>query len=104
MAWGKPFQKGQSGNPKGRPRKGQSLTDALRSYLSEEEHDRPRKQILAERLWDLAGNPDPEVALVALRYIFERLDGKVPDPVDVNASGKMVIEVVRVPGRPKSQD
>ena len=102
MVW----QKGQSGNPRGGKRKALSVTAALRAYAEsvDEEDGRTRAEKLADRLWDLADSSDETVALNAVRYIFERLDGKVPDALSVNQSGKLTVEVVRVAGRAKSQD
>ena len=68
------WQLGQSGNPNGRPRKGLALTDVLREHmeLSDEGDSVPRKQRLAEKLYELAmaGN------VSAIEYIGNRLDGK----------------------------
>ena len=68
------WQPGQSGNPNGRPRRGQALTDVLREHMdaSAEGDTVPRKQRLAEKLYELAmaGN------VSAVEYIANRLDGK----------------------------
>ena len=65
---------GQSGNPNGRPRKGLALTDVLREHMdaSDEGDSVPRKQRLAEKLYELAmaGN------VSAIEYIGNRLDGR----------------------------
>lgn len=71
------FAPGQSGNPKGRPKKGLALTDELTAMLRKKGPDgRPRKDLLAERLWNLSNDPDPNVALKATQYIYDRVDGK----------------------------
>jgi hypothetical protein len=72
---GRPFPKGQSGNPTGRP-KG-SLTDILRIILSEV-GDTPgitKGQQIMTKLAMMAnsGNID------AIKMVLERVDGKVPD-------------------------
>ena len=68
------WQPGQSGNPAGRPKKGLALTDVLRQHMdaSDEGYTVPRKQRLAEKLYELAmtGN------VSAIEYIGNRLDGK----------------------------
>ena len=70
---GHKWQPGQSGNPKGRPKTGKRLTDVLRRVLDEPTAEgRTKADDLAETLWKLAeqGNLD------ALKYIYDRLDGK----------------------------
>ena len=68
------WQPGQSGNPNGRPKRGLALTDVLREHMdaSAEGDGVPRKQRVAEKLYELAmaGN------VHALEYIGNRLDGK----------------------------
>lgn len=66
---GKPFQKGQSGNPGGRP-KGTSLSAILRSRLTEED-----KAIIADQI--IAGAKRGE--LDKIRELFDRTEGKVPN-------------------------
>ena len=70
------FQPGQSGNPGGRPKKGGTLTDALREYADETDVEFKgamisRKKALAQKVWQLALNGD----LAALKYIYDRIDG-----------------------------
>jgi len=68
---------GQGGNPNGRPKKGQALTDALRTLgnkrdvVTDEGRKIARKKALAEKLWALALAGD----LQAIKLIIERLDG-----------------------------
>ena len=65
------WKKGQSGNPKGRPKKGETLTDLLREKLSKEE--------FIEKEIDLAMQGDP----AARKQIWERLDGKVKEQLEI---------------------
>ena len=58
------FQKGQSGNPAGRPKKGQALTDILKTVVD--------KRKLAEKLLELAYDGD----ITAIKYVYDRVDGK----------------------------
>ena len=71
---GKPFKKGQSGNPKGRPKMGESLTEILRSISETPEPGEKlaRKEKLAVKMWAdaLAGN------WKLMIYLYDRLDGK----------------------------
>lgn len=64
-----PFVKGQCANPKGRPKKGKTLTDALASKA-----DRHK---LAEQLLELAYTGD----INAIKYVFDRIDGKPTETV-----------------------
>jgi hypothetical protein len=70
----RPFQKGQSGNPAGRPKN--VLTRALRSKLEEVESGDPgartNAQALADKLFDLALSGNVE----ALKICFDRLEGR----------------------------
>ena len=77
---GKGFKKGQSGNPAGRPPKGAALTDILISELNKKQNGKERKQILAEMLIEKAIT---EKDIQAIKYIFDRIDGKVTEKVQV---------------------
>jgi hypothetical protein len=66
---GRPFPKGVSGNPKGRPPSGQSLTEALKKVLGEE-----GKEAVAKKLCAMAMGKKPYFP--ALKYIYDRIDGE----------------------------
>lgn len=84
------FQKGQSGNPSGRPHKLFTLvTYALREKLAS--IDTKTKQTYAERIADLlircATDPDPELdktRIMALSEIIDRCEGKPKQQLEVN--------------------
>jgi hypothetical protein len=70
------WRSGQSGNPKGRPPKGVSLTEILRAKLDQvDATGRNVRELLVDRLATIALSGD----LDAIRVIYDRTDGKVPD-------------------------
>ena len=73
------FQKGQSGNPKGRPKVGKTLTEQLRKVLAEKTPDGVTKaEAIARKLVDLA----LEDSVPAIKELFDRLEGKPPQRLE----------------------
>lgn len=72
--------KGQSGNPRGRVPLGQELTPAIRTLLRKRDPatGEVNKRLIAQTLVTKAINGDIE----AIRTVLERVDGKVPTPVE----------------------
>lgn len=66
---GRPFKKGQSGNPKGRPKGTFSLTTELKKQLAE---NPSAKEAIIERVLDMAVDGD----LDAVKMVWERTDGR----------------------------
>jgi hypothetical protein len=66
----KPWAKGQSGNPNGRPVK--SLTTVLRKVVAQKREGECGNVLLAKKLRELAF----EGGLEAIKYIYDRLDGR----------------------------
>ncbi|MDA0207407.1 MAG: DUF5681 domain-containing protein [Acidobacteria bacterium] len=79
---GRRFQKGRSGNPKGRPPNGQSITALLRAEIEKvSPDDKDGKTwaeliVLATMRLAMAGNS------TALKEVWERMDGKVTSELD----------------------
>jgi hypothetical protein len=77
-----PFERGQSGNPKGRPRKGKSLTEALEKVLKQKREDgRKNYDALADTLVKLAIE---DRNITAIRYIMDRVDGRPTESININ--------------------
>jgi ribosomal protein L17 len=77
-----PFTKGQSGNPQGRPKKGETLTDLLREKIEApktSKEKQTRKDRIIEELITLAEGGD----LAALKYIFDRIDGRPKESIEL---------------------
>jgi len=79
---------GQVINPAGRPKKGESLTDILRTRLDEEIKTRTgskiqiKKALVEKKLESaLAGNQK------SIEWIFDRVDGKAVQPVENTLQG-----------------
>lgn len=71
------FQKGQSGNPGGRPKRGESLTDILRRLgdikdVNYNGESIERKRAIAEAIWQKA---IVDKDFQAIKYIYDRCDG-----------------------------
>lgn len=71
----KPYKPGQSGNPGGRPP--DTLTPLLREYLNA--NDEAEKKKIVNTLLSLAKLTGVPGQASALKEIFDRIDGKVPD-------------------------
>ena len=76
------FEKGDPRiNRKGRPKKGKSLTELLAKALKQERADGEKnKEVLAETLIRLAIE---ERNMAAIRYIYDRVDGKPKETVEL---------------------
>lgn len=91
------FKPGQSGNPRGRPKKGTTLTDLLEKKgcmvdvtMTEDgrEVKISRREALADKMWR-AALADPNGA--AARYIFDRIDGRPIETVRGDPEGAPIV-------------
>ena len=74
------FKPGQSGNPRGRPKKGLAFAEVLRERLTQAASDDPQDrrtklELVVDALIDQAYSGDVQ----AIREIAARLDGRVPE-------------------------
>jgi len=77
---GKPFEKNDKRiNRRGRPQKGTALTEILNSKLDVLKSGKLKREILAEKIIELALSGD----IHALRYIFDRIDGKPKESIEL---------------------
>ena len=77
---GKGFMPGVSGNPNGRPKKSNCVSDLLRSKGDEIQEDgRTKLQAVIEKLYERA----IEGELKAIDMIFDRLEGKAAQKLEV---------------------
>ncbi len=79
-------------NRNGRPKKGQTLTDILNAHadkedIGKEENKISRREALAQKLWQMALGGD----IAAIRYIYDRIDGKPTEHHEMTGTGIPVI-------------
>lgn len=91
------FKKGQSGNPKGRPKKEESITSLLRDKLSKKtgESRKTAADQIAAKLVDMAisGNMD------AIREISNRVYGRPKQTSEITTVGTIEIIPPIIPGQ-----
>ena len=75
---GKPFTKGKSGNPAGRPKGSSSIKDILRSIGDEvlEGSDMSKDEVIMRKVYKLAFEGQPW----AVQFIADRKEGKPTQP------------------------
>ena len=79
---GKGFKKGQSGNPKGRPTKDLCITSLIKDELTEIANTKEGKKMTWAQLFAKAlVRKACQGHSVAIREVMDRVDGKVPQPV-----------------------
>ena len=91
------FQKGISGNPNGRPKKGDTFTDILEKILDEQTKEIGTgknkktihgKEIIAKIIYEIAAdkNNPPKIRLDAINVIMDRIDGKPTQQETIQAN------------------
>lgn len=90
------FQKGQSGNPAGRPKKEATLTNILQRIADERSVALngadmiSAKEALARKLIQMAMGGD----IQAIKYIYDRIDGTPKQTVEMEGTSEIVFPIV----------
>lgn len=69
---GRPFPGGESGNPRGRPKKGESFSEVIRERFT-----RPKKQKVADKAIGLAEDGD----VTAMKFLRDTTEGRPAQPI-----------------------
>ena len=85
-----PWVKGQTGNPKGAPKRSQQFAPVIRRALREKDPEtgKTKRELVALKLVELGCTGHIE----AVRILLERMDGKVVE--QLNVSGTLTMEGV----------
>ena len=89
------WKKGQSGNPNGRPPKGKALTEELRLLLERKvwPFDKTARELIVIRLFH-EGFSHGDVK--ALQYIFDRLEGRPAQSMELTGDEKRPLHITYV--------
>jgi hypothetical protein len=91
------FVKGQSGNPRGRPKGKDTIANELRTLLRKREGGTSGRARVARRLLRIIFESKDEQAVIkAMTLVMHYVDGRPPDQLQVDSKGqqKLLIEYV----------
>jgi len=93
------YKPGQSGNPKGRPPKGYSITDAFKSMFKESPE---KKQEIVDSIFAKAKRGDP----TAQKLVWSYMDGMPQQNVDWQGELKVtpILGAISVPSNDSDQE
>ena len=90
------WAKGESGNPKGRPRKGLAVAEVIREQAEAIRKGDPdaknRMDAVVAKAWEQAEAGDP----VARKWLFDRMEGQARQISEVTTTEQMTVEEVVV--------
>ena len=81
------FKKGQVANPKGRPKKGYSITAYFKEFLKANPEVREK---IAKAIEDKAAKGD----MAAIKLLWNYMDGLPTQPTDITSKGEKVDKLV----------
>ena len=93
------WKKGESGNPKGRPRNGQTMTELLKAMAGVvpdtitkggKQETRAYREIASQRMWQIACFGQPGEAIKAYCAIRDSLEGKPKEAIEVSGGERPV--------------
>lgn len=100
----KSWKKGQSGNPKGRPKKADCLTTLMREELEKvdpkDKEKRTHKELVVIATIELA----KEGNSTALKEVWERMDGKVKEKLEINQDSTNAILLAKTLSRKELEE
>ena len=84
-------------NRNGRPKKNNCLTEILRDMgdikdVTNNGEPIERKKALAESIWRMA---IVDKDLAAIRYIYDRIDGKPKESIDLDSRGDITYKIIK---------
>jgi hypothetical protein len=91
------FKKGQSGNPKGAPKKGHSMREAFLEYFSAQRPDEEKGVTRFLRVMQvLETNAIDKQDTVAAKYICDQVIGRAKETMDANLTGEVKITINKI--------
>lgn len=86
---GRPFEKGRSGNPSGRPKEDPELKAICRAHT----------KVAVERLIYWMGTDNPKASVSACKEILDRAWGKPSQDVNLDAGGNITVQILNLIGQ-----
>ncbi|MCP4986593.1 MAG: hypothetical protein GY928_11225 [Colwellia sp.] len=90
------FKKGQSGNPNGAPKKGETLRDAYIAFFSEKYKKDKKFTRFQKVLMTYGENAIEKNCSITQKHIIDQLIGKAKETVDANLTGDINITINKV--------